>query len=52
MTWLSLCFGVTGYSRSAAYLSALMAKLSGTARRMDFGFRRNDGRGRHPGESP
>jgi iron(III) transport system ATP-binding protein len=29
-----------------------MAKLSGAARRMDSGFRRNDGRGRHPGESP
>ena len=28
-----------------------MTKLSGTARRMDSGFRRNDRRGRHPGES-
>ena len=28
-----------------------MTKLSGIARRMDSGFRRNDGRGRHPGQS-
>ena len=36
---------------SVAFLSALMTKLPGAARRMDSGFRRNDGRSRHPGES-
>ena len=28
-----------------------MNKLSGAARHLDSGFRRNDGKGRHPGES-
>ncbi len=28
-----------------------MTKLSGTVRHLDSGFRRNDGSGRHPGES-
>ena len=43
----------SGVSRwcSAAYLRIPMAKLPGTARHLDSGFRRNDGRGRHPGES-
>ena len=36
---------------SAAHLRTLMTKLSGTDRHLDSGFRRNDGKSRHPGES-